>query len=68
MIILKATQEQYVKLNGYENNNSKINFIKDADDNWVIGKNVLEDPDFAAIKEDLLLLEEIEFKPVVSDI
>lgn len=62
--VLKATESQYNSLNGRENGGSKIEFIKDTNDNWIIGKEVLSDPTWQAIKPELIQLEEIEFSPI----
>lgn len=61
MKVLKATKTQYNSLNGYENGLSKLEFAKDINDNWIVGLEVLEDENFAEIKEQLLKLTQIEF-------
>jgi hypothetical protein len=61
MKVLKATKTQYNSLNGYENGLSKLEFAKDVNDNWIVGLEVLEDENFAEIKEQLLKLTQIEF-------
>lgn len=66
--VLKATNEQYNSLNGRVNGNSKIQFIKDADGNWIVGKEVLTDPVWQVIWPDLNQLEEIPFNPVITEI
>lgn len=67
MIVLKATQEQYDALNGYVNGASALIFAKDGNGDWIVGKSVLNDDSFYAIKEQLLQLEEITFTPVVGN-
>ena len=66
--VLKATDVQYNNLNGRVNGNSRIEFIKDADGNWIIGKEVLTDPNWQAIWPDLNQLEDIPFNPVVTEL
>lgn len=68
MIVLKANNEQYNALNGFQNGNSILQFVKDADDNWIVGKSVLTDDAFLDIRADLEALEEIDFSPILEDI
>jgi hypothetical protein len=66
MKVLKATKTQYNSLNGYENGLSKLEFAKDVNDNWIVGLEVLEDENFAEIKEQLSKLTQIEFiEPII---
>lgn len=68
MTVLKATQHQYENLNGFRNGNSVLLFAKDANDNWIVGKAVLEDEAFAEIREDLQHLEEILYEPIETEL
>lgn len=61
MKVLKATKTQYNSLNGFQNGLSKLEFAKDINDNWIVGLEVLEDENFAEIKEQLSKLTQIEF-------
>jgi hypothetical protein len=63
MIVLHPNNEQYNSLNGYTNNNSQLLFVKDYTDKWIVGLSVLNDPDFAAIHDQLNELERIEYTP-----
>jgi hypothetical protein len=63
MKVLKATTKQYNLLNGYKNGNNLLQFFKDANDNWVINTEVIEDPAFAEIKQELSTLTLIDYKP-----
>jgi len=63
MIVLHPNTEQYNALNGYRNGNSIIRFVKDGSDRWIVGTNVLNDPKFSAIREQLEQLERIEYTP-----
>tara|TARA_R100000084_G_C4531920_1_gene91565 strand:- start:58 stop:267 length:210 start_codon:yes stop_codon:yes gene_type:complete len=62
MIVLKATQKQYKELEGYTNGINILSFAKDAEGNWIVGKQVLEDPAFESIHESLQNLLEIEYQ------
>lgn len=63
MKVFKATQKEYNLLNGYQKGNNLLQFFKDANDNWVINMEVIEDPAFAEIKEQLSSLILIDYKP-----
>lgn len=63
MEVLKATSEQKELLEGNYNNGHVLSFVRDADDNWIIGTRVIDDPNFAPIKYQLEQLERIEYKP-----
>ena len=65
--VLKATSAQYNNLNGLINGNSKIEFIKDAANNWIIGKSVLSDSALISIRPWLNQLQEIDFNPIVTE-
>ncbi len=67
VLVLKATQEQYDTLNGYEFGAARLEFVKDADDNWVVGLAVLTDLSFSEIHDQLDALERIDFNPVQED-
>jgi hypothetical protein len=66
-IVLLATQEIFDRLNGYKNGNSLLEFVSDANDNWVVGEEVLNDVAFAEIHEDLSTLEKINYVPKQID-
>jgi len=68
MIVLHPNTEQYNKLNGYQNGNSVLKFAKDGSDRWIVGLNVLNDPKFEAIHDQLEQLERIEYTPIPEDI
>jgi hypothetical protein len=67
MTVLTATQTQYNLLNNYTNNNSVLKFAKDGSGKWIVGLQVLDDPHFSSIHEELNKLKRIEFTPVVTD-
>lgn len=64
MKVLRATQEQYNALNGYTNKNNVLQFVKDAEDNWILGNQVLTDNAFLEIRPQLEQLEEIPYNPI----
>jgi hypothetical protein len=68
MEVLKATQAQYEALNGYTNKASQLIFIQDKFNNWIVGKEVLNDVNFLEIKPQLLELSEIDFVPKETEI
>ena len=68
MKVLKATASQYKLLNGFQKETSKLDFVKDQNNNWIVGMEVLTDPDFKEIKSELLKLKEIEFIEPITDI
>jgi hypothetical protein len=63
MIVLHPNTEQYNALDGYQNNNALLKFVKDGSDRWIVGLNVLSDPKFSAIHQQLEQLERIEYTP-----
>ena len=66
MIVLKATLAQYKALNGFENGLSRLEFAKDGNDNWIVGIEVLIDPDFEPIRTKLNELKQIEYiEPII---
>jgi hypothetical protein len=63
MIVLHPNAEQYIGLNGYMHNSSELLFVKDGSDIWIVGLEVLNDSNFAAIHDQLNELERIEYTP-----
>ena len=68
MLVLHPNIEQYNSLNGYKNKTSELIFIKDGSDRWIVGLEVLNDPNFSEIKPQLEQLEKIEYTPYVEEI
>lgn len=66
MIVLHPTLEQYNALNGYSKNSSKLLFVKDGSDKWIVGLEVLNDTNFEAIHNQLNELERIEYTPIIE--
>ena len=67
MKVLKANETQYKELNGYENIPHRLEFTKDADDNWIVGENVLKCEAFLHIIDKLKELEVIDFNPKLDE-
>jgi hypothetical protein len=63
MIVLHPNTEQYNALNGYKHNSSELLFVKDGSDRYIVGLEVLNDPNFAEIHDQLEQLERIEYTP-----
>jgi hypothetical protein len=61
MKVLKGTPQQVEQLNGYTNGNSVLQFFPDYAGNMTIPVTVLTYPDFGPIRNELLLLEEIDY-------
>jgi hypothetical protein len=63
MIVLHPNSDQYNYLNGYTFNSSELLFVKDGSDRWIVGLQVLDDPNFAQIHDQLEQLERIQYTP-----
>ncbi|QLF85263.1 hypothetical protein elemo89A_phanotate70 [Flavobacterium phage vB_FspP_elemoA_8-9A] len=63
MLVLHPNLEQYNTLNGYKNKTSELLFVKDGSDRWIVGLEVLDDPNFSEIHDQLEELERIEYTP-----
>lgn len=61
MLVLHPNTEQYTALNGYKNNASELLFVKDGSNRWIVGIEVLNDPNFSEIHNQLIQLETIEY-------
>jgi len=68
MEVLKANIQQYEVLQGFANGNHVIDFSLDADDNYIIGKQVLTDDYFIEVRKSLQELEIINYKPKEEEI
>ena len=68
MEVLKANIQQYEVLQGFANGNHIIDFSLDADDNYIIGKQVLTDDNFLEIRNQLEQLEVIPYNPKETEL
>lgn len=63
MIVLHPNTDQYDALNGYRNNASELLFVLDGSGRYIVGLEVLNDPNFTEIHDQLDELERIEYTP-----
>jgi hypothetical protein len=63
MKVLKATLAQKKLLEGTYKNGAVLQFIQDANNNWVVNDAVLFDSDFEEIKTQLQALPQIDYEP-----
>jgi hypothetical protein len=68
MKVLKATLKQKKALQGTYKNGAVLQFIEDANGNWVVNVNVLTDHSFEAIHADLSNLTEINYVPKIIEL
>ena len=68
MEVLKANTQQYEDLQGFANANNIIDFSKDADDNYIIGKEILTDYKFLEIRNQLEQLKVIPYNPKETEL
>jgi hypothetical protein len=61
MKVLKGTTKQVSDLTGTYANGAEIRFVKDGNDNNIIGLEVLTDDDFIEIREQLLALTKSDY-------
>jgi hypothetical protein len=63
MIVLTPSTEQLNRLNGFKNKTSKLEFVPDGSGKLIVGVEVLNDPNFEPIKEDLKQLKQVTYTP-----
>ncbi len=63
MKVLKATNTQRIALEGTYFNGAVLQFIQDANNDYVVNESVLIDPNFEAIHEQLASLPKIDYLP-----
>jgi hypothetical protein len=61
--VLKANIEQYNAVNGYQNGIQKLDFAIDKNNNYIMVLDILTNPYFAEIRNQLNELERIEYIP-----
>jgi len=66
IIVLHPNAEEYVSLNGYQNNTSELLFVLDGSDRYIVGLEVLDDENFTEIHDQLQELERIEYTPTIE--
>ena len=67
MTVLRASEYQKNNLHGQRRGNHVIEFTRDADGEWVIGKGILDNNHFDDLKSKLVRLKEIEHNPIIED-
>jgi hypothetical protein len=67
MIVLHPNERQYNALNSYTNGVNKLIFAIDGSGRYIVGLEVLDDPNFSEIHSQLEELERIEYTPVIEE-
>lgn len=67
MIVLHPNTEQYNTLNGYKHKSSELLFVFDGSGRYIVGLQVLNDPNFSEIHDQLEQLERIEYTPIPEE-
>jgi len=63
MEVLKATEQQKQELEKKYLKGCELQFVKDADGNWIVGAGVVTNINFAPIHEELKQLQIIPHNP-----
>jgi hypothetical protein len=67
MKVIVATLKQKKELEGTYLNGSILEFILDANGKYVCNIAVIEDLDFIDIKDKLIALPQIDYKPIIEE-
>jgi hypothetical protein len=67
MKVISATLKQKKELEGTYKNGSILEFILDANGKYVCNIAVIEDLDFIDIKDKLIALPQIDYKPILEE-
>jgi len=67
MIVLTPTPEQRQKLDGFKHKSSVLQFVQDGSGKLIVGKEVLNDPNFAEIHNELKQLKQVTYTPIPND-
>ena len=67
MKVIVATLKQKKELEGTYLNGSVLEFILDSNGKYVCNIAVIEDVDFIEIKDKLIALPQIDFKPIIEE-
>ena len=67
MKVISATIKQKNELVGTYLNGSVLEFILDSNNKYVCNIAVIEDEDFIDIKDKLIALPQIDFKPIIEE-
>lgn len=67
MKVITATLKQKKELEGTYLNGSVLEFILDSNGKYVCNIAVIEDEDFIEIKDKLITLPQIDYKPILEE-
>ena len=67
MKVISATLKQKKELEGTYLNGSVLEFILDSNNKYVCNIAVIDDVDFIEIKDKLIALPQIDFKPIIEE-
>ncbi len=67
MKVISATLKQKKELEGTYLNGSILEFILDSNGKYVCNIAVIDDADFIEIKDKLIALPQIDFKPIIEE-
>ena len=67
MKVISATLKQKKELEGTYLNGSVLKFILDSNNKYVCNIAVIDDVDFIEIKDKLIALPQIDFKPIIEE-
>jgi hypothetical protein len=67
MKVISATLKKKKELEGTYKNGSILEFILDANGKYVCNIAVIEDLDFIDIKDKLIALPQIDYKPILEE-
>lgn len=67
MIVLTPTQQQAEKLDGFKHKSSVLQFVEDGSGKLIVGKEVLNDLNFAAIHDELKQLKQVTYTPIPNE-
>ena len=67
MKVITATLTQKKELEGTYKNGSILEFILDSNGKYVCNIAVIDDEDFIDIKDKLIALPQIDYKPILED-
>lgn len=67
MKVIVATLKQKKELEGTYLNGSVLEFILDSNGKYVCNIAVIDDEDFIEIKDKIIALPQIDFKPIIEE-
>lgn len=64
--VLKCEVAEKAVFDGYTFDCNRLELVQDDLGNYIVGKQVLNDPAFAAIRDKLIAMVEIDYKPKLA--